>query len=118
MSENATIVQRNECIAIFEGYEKYEDQSGIWFKKEGLIKALHPKLQELNYHSSWDALLPVVLKAKALYLNYEDDPMREQLKMRYKAIENELCNLSLLNTNYCLYQFILWSQKQHPNDTP
>lgn len=53
-----TIEQMNEIIALFMGYERYEDKQGIWFKYEGLIKCLHPKLQDLKYHTSWDWLMP------------------------------------------------------------
>lgn len=65
-SNEPTVEQKNEAIALFMGYEKYEDKFGIWFKKEGLIKCLHPKLQGLNYHKSWDALIPVWDKLRAV----------------------------------------------------
>lgn len=61
-----SIDQMNEIIALFMGYEKYEDKYGIWFKIEGLIKCLHPKLQDLNFHRSWDLLMPVWVKFRNL----------------------------------------------------
>lgn len=66
MSNDPTIDQMNETIALFMGYEKYEDKYGIWFKRKGLIKCLHPKLQSLQYHSSWDWLMPVAEKIATL----------------------------------------------------
>lgn len=68
-----TIQEMNEAIALFEGYERYEDRYGIWFKKEGMIKALHPKLQSLKYHESWEWLMKVIEKiSKIPLLNWDN----------------------------------------------
>lgn len=91
MSNEPTIAEKNRTIAIFIG--------------------LVPQAF-LNFHESWDSLMPVIITAKALYLRYNAGPVRNQLKVRYKAIENELCNLSLINTHYCLFRFIQWYTNQ------
>lgn len=64
MTTDTTIQEQNSDIAVFMGYERYEDSYGTWFKKEGLIKCMHPKLEDLKYHSSWDALMEVVEKIR------------------------------------------------------
>lgn len=121
--------EMNEVIAFFDGYEKYEDENGIWFKKEGLIKCLHPKLQDLKYHTSWDALMPVVEKIetpeidpkaqtiirsvadveifyKACIIEYEpdedsDDPNEGiRIQTAGKTKLEAVCN--------AVYKFILW----------
>lgn len=61
-----TIAQVNETIALFMGHERYEDQSGVWFKREGLIMCMHPRLQDLQYHSDWSWLMPVVDKIESM----------------------------------------------------
>jgi hypothetical protein len=73
------ITESNELIAIFMGYERYEDSGGIWFKKEGMIICMHPKLEDLKYHSSWDWLMPVVEKISTIHYPdyYSHSPKRE-----------------------------------------
>jgi hypothetical protein len=61
MSE-LTIEEMNEAIAKFNAWERYEDESGIWFKREGLIMSMHPNLKDLKYDSDWSLLMPVVEK--------------------------------------------------------
>lgn len=66
MKKQVTIQKMNTAIAEFMGYERYEDNSGVWFKKDGLIISMHPKLEDLKYHSSWDILMPAVEKIESL----------------------------------------------------
>lgn len=61
------------------------------------------------YEQSWDLLMPVVKKARSLSINFESPTM---LVARYKAVENELRNINLINTHYCLYKLIEWYNKQ------
>jgi hypothetical protein len=112
MSNEPTIEQMNEAIAEFMDYSHGNRN------REFNPDADH-KDEEFKYHSSWDWLMPVVNKAKALYLNYESYQMRNELKMRYRPIENELRNLSLINTQYCLFKFIQWynNKSNTTNDT-
>lgn len=60
LTESERIAEGNELIAVFMGYERYEDNYGVWFKTEELIISMHPKLEDLKYHTSWDWLMPVV----------------------------------------------------------
>jgi hypothetical protein len=119
MDNEPTIDVMNEAIGIFMG--------GLWKDVEIAGKPIKrfyyedkpfmfvKSTEQLCYHNDWNVLMPAVLKAKALYLNFEDGQMRDQLKMRYKAIENELRNLSLINTHYCLFRFIKWYNNQSNN---
>jgi hypothetical protein len=63
-----TIEQMNEVIAKFMGWEWYEDESGIWFKREGLIMSMHPNLKDLKYHLDWSWLMPVIEKISKIKL--------------------------------------------------
>lgn len=105
--DKITIDEMNEAIALFDGYEKYEDRFGIWFKRGELIKCLHPKLQDLKYHTSWDALMSIVKKIKDL-IRDADCEKRIQMSQRLKPIQNETLNVDVENTHYCVYQFIQW----------
>lgn len=115
-SNEPTIDQMNEVIALFDGYERYEDQYGIWFKREGLIKCMHPKLQELAYHTSWGALMGVVKKIahtismlEAPKNDYELDAFEITRRPIYTAI-------STIHND--AYQFITWyNQQTQPNAT-
>lgn len=99
-TEEITIQQQNSDIAIFMGYERYEDDDGIWFKKEGLITCMHPKLQELNYHSSWNQLMPVVEKIEQGNIGfkmcrkvveiYYDDSKEQILRVKEKSRRESL----------------------------
>lgn len=72
-SNEPTITEMNEAIAVFMGYEKYKDNSGIWFKKVGLIISMHPKLEDLCYHEKWELLMPVVEKISKMPLLNTDN---------------------------------------------
>jgi len=121
-----TIDQINEAIAVFNGWERYEDKYGIWFKRGDLIKCLHPKLQDLRYHTSWDWLMPVVQKIGNLRVkssaSYNSDLMfRIEIVNGYTEIEgatekiffNSSIEGSMLNATYkAVYQFITWYNQQ------
>jgi hypothetical protein len=132
MSNEPTIDQKNEAIAVLDGWvlvkgdtthiclscDKGTQPSG-WctcdqkvdrFRKNGKIVA-HNYFQ---YHSSWDWLMPVVAKIKVLIREAEYDK-RFQMSQRLKPIQNETLNVNLINTHYCVCQFIQW-YNQMPED--
>lgn len=111
----ATIDQMNEVIALFIGLERYEDQYGIWFKREGLIKCMHPKLQELAYHTSWDALMPVVEKI-AKIISILEAPKNDELDA-FKIIRRPIY-VAISTIHNDVYQFITWyNQQKQTNGT-
>lgn len=120
MSTEVTTEVMNEAIAVFDGWERYEDRYGIWFKREGLIKCLHPKLQELKYHTSWEALMPVGKKIRDL-LNDMQKKRPPHTACHGDLIEVDIhCAVSdydIVNAHKHMYTFITWyneyQQKQN-----
>lgn len=126
MSKEPTIRQMNEAIALFMGYERYEDKYGIWFKKEGLIKCLHHKLQDLQYHASWDWLMPVVGKIEKMEWCVRVENWPKKFKSPYKELysvwmwlDPEDCpeiqtysDSKIEAVHNAVYQFITWYNQQ------
>jgi hypothetical protein len=115
-SNEPTIDQMNEAIALFMGYERYEDHSGIWFKRIGMIKCMHPKLQELNYHTSWDWLMPVwkQLTERVAALTEEGDyPADFSTIMDMYAYHCEQVDITAAHD--IVYKGIQWFNKNKPN---
>lgn len=123
-SNEPTTDQINETIALFMGYERYEDKYGIWFKTEGLITCLHRKLQDLNYHTSWDALMPVVRKIKYdnnSAIRMESNGIADSIMPYIKAMQpmnRALINAHLQSAYEGVYKFITWyNQQKKTHDT-
>lgn len=115
MSNEPSIEQMNRMIAEFMGYEQYEDEYGIWFKREGLIKCLHPKLQSLAYHTKWDDLMPVWESFRDLTFSEVKDQMtHSDLKF---FISQSICYWGINNAHKRLYDAIQWlNQQKQTND--
>lgn len=93
-NKEVSIADMNSTIAEFMGYERYEDTAGIWFKKEGLIKCLHPKLQELCFHSDWNQFHSAWQKFRDLKIDSSRDQRSHSIhkdsisrQMTYGTIE-------------------------------
>ncbi|HTG56475.1 MAG TPA: hypothetical protein VL943_09420 [Niabella sp.] len=109
----ATVEQMNETIAVFDGYKRYEDESGVWFMKEGQIKCLHTKASDLQYHTSWDALIKVIKKIKGMHM----DILKQAQVMDYmKAagpINSGMSFLDIEKAHAGVYSFLVWYNSQH-----
>lgn len=116
MSNEPTISEMNEAIALFMGYERYEDKYGIWFKTEGLITCLHRKLQDLNYHTSWDALMPCWDRFRAVVSDHfdEDYPAEYCSMCDVWALHCE--HVSINGAHKLLHDAIQWYNQQKQKD--
>lgn len=110
------IAEGNKLIAEFMGIEivespwpKYKEISGqrLW--------TLDPHNNYFKipiiYHSSWDWLLPVVKKIIDLKMEaFKDYDLLtgKYISGRLAPILNELQNIDINNTWYCVVQFIKW----------
>jgi len=121
MNTEVTTEMMNEVIAVFDRWERYEDRYGIWFKRDGLIKCLHPKLQDLQYHTSWSALMPVGKKIRDLLADMQ------KKRPPHTACHGDLievdihCAVSdydIVNAHKNMYIFITWynEYQQKQND--
>lgn len=109
MSSEPTIEQKNEVIALFMGGSSIKEHGGKRFVY--YPKSCAKDVAELKYHSSWDALMPLLKKIKEIIDAEEDYGVKFQMKGRWTPIENELCNLNITNVHYCIYQFIRWREE-------
>tara|TARA_R110002012_G_scaffold267424_1_gene451212 strand:+ start:31 stop:333 length:303 start_codon:yes stop_codon:yes gene_type:complete len=90
----------NKLIAEFMGYV-YEDDRFFMEDSEG-VRLYEYLPHELQYHSSWDWLMPVVLKCKESVDYCSDDNA-----LKYHHIEDEmLSELSIENTYKAVVEFI------------
>lgn len=101
-----SIAEMNRVIAVFDGWECYEDRAGIWFKKEGLIECLHPKLQELRYHSDWQSLMPVWHKFRDLRFEREKHSFVFSTERQY--IGTMIAYHGIEEAHQALYNAICW----------
>lgn len=90
-----------ELIAYFNGEMKWRGD-----RPKQLSNYLNSE-NSFGYHLNWNKLMPVLKNISGLLLNKDWDNLQEALK-RWKPIENELRNLSLNNTWFCVVQFINW----------
>lgn len=124
MSEPTTH-QMNEAIALFMDVKPYEDSKyGLLYNSPIDGKTCF----SLQYHSSWDWLWPVVEKIA----NLDDGKYNIHISStgqwacyisRDDVFDDEITSFGgfepvIMNVFKAVYQFILWYQKQHPNDTP
>lgn len=110
------IEQMNEAIALFMGLENDRQEwrlphRPVVFLREGYWIPV----RKLQYHSSWDWLMPVVIKIKELIRDADYDK-RVQMSQRLKPIQNETINVNIGATHYCVYQFIQWYQTNKQKD--
>jgi hypothetical protein len=102
------IEDMNKTIAEFMGYERYEDSYGIWFKKDGLIISMHPKLEDLKYHSSWDWLISSYVEFRNRMggdISFDDN---DQLNIKF-TIALKYGNIE--RCHQAVYEMIEWYNK-------
>jgi len=101
----------NKLIAEFMGLYKKHDTTLYKYKgvdEKGEFQ-FDIKLQEMRYHTSWDWLMPVVIKCKESVDYCSDDNA-----LKYHNIEDEmLSQLSIEDTYNAVVEFI----KEHNDDT-
>lgn len=117
---NPTMDDMNEAIALFMGWELV-DREGVSCLVRNDYRRYH---YELQYHSSWDWLIPVYLKAKGIankILSNESDEIISKaagmitwtselgdilwaMHLAYRDSEIEKLHLAL-------YDFIIWYNK-------
>lgn len=112
MSNEPTIEQMNEVIALFDGWQRYEDKFGIWFKRGELIKCLHPKLQDLQYHKSWDALMPVVKKIRGMHMDILQRIGIGEYMHAAAPMNSALLSYDIEKMHLGVYNFLIWYNQQ------
>lgn len=116
MSE-PTIDQMNEAIALFMNVKPYEDSRyGILYNSPVDRKTCF----NLQYHSSWDWLMPVVEKIESLgfcvYIQNDAcwiKPGRPRLKYSDSELSNEGKKEAVFKI---CFRFIQWYNKQQSNE--
>lgn len=104
--EHNEILGGNKLIAEFMGIPKCERCSNCDHYRFG--SSIYYSPSEMNYHSSWDWLMPVMFKIKnKIRLSVNPD-----VRLRYKAAENEMRNFYLIGTWFCAVKFIEWYNSQ------
>lgn len=102
MSNEPTIDQINTTIAIFVGYEKYEDGYGIWFKKNDDARSEY-SLMALDYHYNWNNLMNAWFKAQNIGAD-----LGYSFKKFYKQFHAGIDHQDILISHKALYDFIQW----------
>lgn len=116
MRENVTIAEMNEAIALFDGgssLKEHGDKRYVYYPK-----SCAKDVTELQYHLSWDALMPVWQRLWTTVADHFDEDFPA-----------EFCNMCDVWGLYCehvningahdlLYKAIQWYQNQPPNEHP
>jgi len=108
----------NKLIAEFMGVKFKDDEQYIKelreMRSEGIYFEQGYMSSELNYHSSWDWLMPVVEKIERLGFTFEKNYQRidgdwQSLIVKGNDILFQEFNVdSLLSTHYVVLEFIQW----------
>ena len=95
-------MENNKLIAEFMGVVFHDDENQ-YYSSDGIYMVIH------QYHTSWDWLMPVVIKCKESVDYCNDDNA-----LKYHNIEDEmLSQLSIEDTYNAVVEFI----KEHSDDT-
>jgi hypothetical protein len=113
MSNEPTIEQKNEAIALFMGgiAVQFRERYITWGRKETM------PVNELKYHSSWDWIHPVWVKFRDLKFT-EETPMK--LHLNYMArLAQDIAYGTIEEFHHNLHIAIQWynKQKEAANDT-
>lgn len=131
-SNKLTTEVMNEAIAVFNGWIKYEDdQYGAPYFRNNKGRFMN-YVHSLEYHTSWDCLMPVVEKIEAIHdefhgyfavhissngctiqgTKFRTDPGNE-----HYAYFNDVTHESkIMATHYMVYKFIQWYNQQKQKD--
>lgn len=110
------IIENNKLIAEFMG-GLYNNQSRlslqsneIWLPYHGVCNYKSDNGKSLNYHSSWDWLMPVLEKIRSI-----DNKAKEDFKIKllhYQRNNKTIFDLSILESKEYIYnaciEFIKW----------
>jgi len=107
MSNEPTIEQMDEAIALFMDLIPVP----VGTKALGDIKSPEVSCGLLQYHSSWDCLMPVYEKISQIWTNASRQKQK-QIEETYRAIQNRILLCSFRETIEHIYQFIQWYNKQ------
>jgi hypothetical protein len=83
--------KRNEAIALYMGYKRHKGASYITFEKDGK----HIYEATLQYHSSWDWLMPVCKKMSDQLESMFDKRDLEEYPIEYIQLEDELLEYNI-----------------------
>jgi hypothetical protein len=118
MSNEPTIEQMNEAIAVFDGWVVRPEriinphQNPFYYLKEGFT---FRHICDFDYHSNWSSLMPVV--------KHIHDTLADMLKKRppHTACQGDLIEVDIhcairevdiLKAHGFVYQFCLWHNQQ------
>lgn len=91
-----------QWIIIGNPYNQHRDNIKHWYSPE-----------QLQYHQSWDWIMPVMSKAKSAIKEAGwGTPTEKAALTRLKAALNEVYNINIKNAHFCLVRFIKWYNQQ------
>lgn len=105
-----TTADMNRVIALFDGYEEYEDSDGTWFKKDGQITCMHIKLQNLEYHTDYNWLMSVWVKFRDMRLNTNNIKLADKFFEHKERVGENISFDSHAKAHKALYEAITWYQ--------
>lgn len=122
------VIENNRLIALFMGYSKgVPEQRGCKEERFALNGRTY-LLSQLDYHASWDWLMPVVEKIEVLLLRFEiaeyecylswqgvepDDKNHMAWLEKFSPISSEGYS-KMVAVYLCIIQFIKWFNLQTP----
>jgi len=122
--EKKEILEGNKLIAKFMG-GKYNKEVSFKLKEDEIWIPIHCKtnIMELKYHSSWDWLMPVLIKVVSMKEYYEFRkgymwPYMEGNPMAcFSITQKHDTNLTFEIIYKEVIKFIKWYNKEKSNDT-
>ena len=119
MSNEVTIEQMNDVIAVFDGWGKRPERiidpekTPFYYLKHGFT---YRWISDFNYHSSWDALMPCWDK----FRNNVSDHFDEDFPPEYCAMCDAWAlyceHVNINGAHGIIYDGIQWFNKQQSNE--
>lgn len=107
----------NKAIGEFMGWTFIDDETVTHPDHSDHGRLLELRKDILQYHSSWDWLMPCLKKAKqAIKEAGWGTTTEKEANRRLGAALNETYNLNIENAHFCLVKFIEWYNKAIKSD--
>lgn len=110
---NVNINEMNEAIALFDGWQpNYGGAGSPYYSKATDFIPRFAMVVDMQYHTSWDWLMPVIKKIKGMHM----DILKQAYILDYMkaagAMNSGWISLDIDKAHKGVYEFLIWHNQQ------
>jgi hypothetical protein len=118
-SKEPTIAEMNEIIGIFMGgkweIKNIAGRNHRRFYYSDIPFAYVKDTTHLNYHKSWDELIPVIKKVKGMHFDILNQTYVLDYMKAASHMNSGYLSLDIDKAHKGVYEFLLWYNQNKPN---